>query len=522
MEKQRQIEFDKQQLAKNQQQFQPPQSQMEKDPEVNENQIERPKLHKPIAQHTSQTFFTTPTTTLSITLIRRDTSPHPQQHSASPSLEETLAILRAVSPGDPRNYKVREPEPKEQKLQQYAGLMEVIERFHEIMKSIIEEEKKKPETMLPGQSKHYPNKDGPHFFYPPKNYRPIPIPRPKDLDLSEEQWEQFDGDVREGVVPHSVIGLITFAAQQIVESETEREDQGQLTNQIERIVADGTDGNEDNNQSEHAIEPKHFINGNDGLRKNGCWTQLQAIVNGEANPEINITKTSANTPPHNVNGSDGLGGNGCWTQLQAATNVNGHENHQAINNTGNEDNNEQTNDNRIGGQQLNNLGSNNNEIQHQQNNVNNKPKEIGSRHTTHSEQELRNPNTSQPKGQPPLITTPPELGQVKGKVVVLKQKIQQPNEHDTRSKTGQLKSVPNKSLGSPEVRANSDTLNHITLQQERRKKADVAPVTEYKSVKRSKGNKTSAGSKRKKQGFNSENQIEIEPDSEIDQSDQLD
>ncbi|KAA6364246.1 MAG: hypothetical protein EZS28_040225, partial [Streblomastix strix] len=142
-------------------------------------------------------------------------------------------------------------------------------------------------------------------------------------------------------------------------------------------------------------------------------------------------------------------------------------------------------------------------------------------HTTHSEQKLRNPNTSQPKGQPPLITTPPELGQVKVKVVVLKQKIQQPNEHETRSKTGQLKSIPNKSLGSPEARANTDTLNHFTLQQERRKKADVAPITENKSVKRSKGNKTNAGSKKQKQGFNSENQIQIEPDSDTDKPDQL-
>ncbi|KAA6373890.1 MAG: hypothetical protein EZS28_030586 [Streblomastix strix] len=78
--------------------------------------------------------------------------------------------------------------------------MEIIGRFHEIMKPIIEEEKKKPDTVLPGKYKHYPNKDGPMFFYPPKNYHPTPIPRPKDLDLSEEQREQFDGDVREDVV----------------------------------------------------------------------------------------------------------------------------------------------------------------------------------------------------------------------------------------------------------------------------------------------------------------------------------
>ncbi|KAA6366807.1 MAG: hypothetical protein EZS28_037664, partial [Streblomastix strix] len=69
------------------------------------------------------------------------------------------------------------------------------------------------------------------------------------------------------------------------------------------------------------------------------------------------------------------------------------------------------------------------------NNGNNKPREVGSSHTIHFEQELRNPNISQPKDQPSLITTPPELGQVKGKVVVPKQKTQQVNEHDNRSRT---------------------------------------------------------------------------------------
>ncbi|KAA6370597.1 MAG: hypothetical protein EZS28_033876 [Streblomastix strix] len=514
MEKERQIEFDKKQLTKNQQQYQPQQSLMEKDPEVNENQIEWRSERKNTIQLIQSDQNTQANPNIDLNNISpyhntpyKPSSPHPQQHSASPSLEETLALLRTISPGDPRGDKVREPEPKDPKLHQYAGLMDVIERFHEIMKPIIEEEKKKPKIILPGQYKHYPNKDGPLFFNPPKNYRPIQIRRPKDLDLSEEQWEQFDGDVREGVVPH--------------QTETGSKDQEQLTNQIERIVADGTDDNDDSDQSEHVIEPMHFTNENDGLRKNNSGTQLLATVNGEANPKINISKTSANTPPHNVNGSDGLEGNGCGTQLQAATNENGHENHQTIDNTGNGNNNEQANDNRIGGQQQNNLGFNN-EIQHQQDSVNNKPEEIGSPHTTHSEQELRNLNTSQLKGQPPLVTTPPEVGKVKGKVVVLKQNIQQRNEHDTRSKTGQLKSVPNKSLGSPEARANSDTLNHFMLQQVRRKKADIAPVTEDMSVKRSKGNKTSAGSKKQNQGFNSENQIEIEPDSETEESDQLD
>ncbi|KAA6393039.1 MAG: hypothetical protein EZS28_011435 [Streblomastix strix] len=115
--------------------------------------------------------------------------------------EETLVMLRIISPGDSQRYKEKESERKQPKLQQYLGLIDVVVRFREIMKQIIEEEKKKPKVMLPRQYKEYSNKDGPLFFYSSMNYRPTPIPRPKDLDLSEEQWEQFDGDVREGVVP---------------------------------------------------------------------------------------------------------------------------------------------------------------------------------------------------------------------------------------------------------------------------------------------------------------------------------
>ncbi|KAA6371663.1 MAG: hypothetical protein EZS28_032808 [Streblomastix strix] len=202
--------------------------------------------------------------------------------------------------------------------------MDEVERYHKIMKPIIEEEKKKPKIMLLGQYKEYPNKDGPALFYPPKNYRPTPISRPKDLNFLEEQRKQFDGDVREGVVPlfdgvaefinthlqiyqiipEAIISLIIFEAEQIAQSETQSKDQDQLTNEIGRIVADGTNDNGDKDKSEHTIEPKHFTNGNDGLRKNDSWTQLQANVNGEANPEINITKISANIPLHNVIGSD--------------------------------------------------------------------------------------------------------------------------------------------------------------------------------------------------------------------------
>ncbi|KAA6399343.1 MAG: hypothetical protein EZS28_005129 [Streblomastix strix] len=112
---------------------------------------------------------------------RKSSSSHFQQYSRSPSLGETLAILKIISPVDPRGCKKREPDRKQPKLQQYVRLMDEVERFHEIMKLIIEEEKKKPKVMLSGQYNKFPNKEGPLFFYPPKYYLPIPIPRPKDL-----------------------------------------------------------------------------------------------------------------------------------------------------------------------------------------------------------------------------------------------------------------------------------------------------------------------------------------------------
>ncbi|KAA6363319.1 MAG: hypothetical protein EZS28_041154, partial [Streblomastix strix] len=201
-----------------------------------------------------------------------------------------------------------------------------------IMKPIIEEEKKKPETMLPGQYKHYPNKDGPMFFFPPKNYRPVPIPRPRDLTLSEEQLNYFYENIRINQI--------------LKQLKPETKDQEELTNEFERIVADGLDDNGGDNQSQHAIEPKHTTNGNDGLRKNDRRTQFQATVNGEANLEINITETTDSTSLRNANGSDGLGGNGCGTQLQAATNENGNSTHQAIDSTRNIYENQQTNDKR--------------------------------------------------------------------------------------------------------------------------------------------------------------------------------
>ncbi|KAA6402963.1 MAG: hypothetical protein EZS28_001505 [Streblomastix strix] len=131
----------------------------------------------------------------------RDRSNSIRNNRLKPITIPTTTITNGKESRNPRGYKEKEPEPKQPKLQQYAGLMEVIERFHEIKKPINEEEKKKLKTMLLGQHKHFSNKDCPLFFYPPKNYRPTPIPRAKDLNLSEEQWKQFNGDIREGVVP---------------------------------------------------------------------------------------------------------------------------------------------------------------------------------------------------------------------------------------------------------------------------------------------------------------------------------
>ncbi|KAA6374798.1 MAG: hypothetical protein EZS28_029674, partial [Streblomastix strix] len=293
----------------------------------------------------------------------------------SPRQKETLAILRTISHGYPRGHKQKQIERKLPKLHQIAGLMDVIQRYHILMKPIIEEEKKKPKIMLPGLYREYPNKDDSAFFYPPNNYRPTPILRLKDLNLSKEQLKQFDEDARDSAgsyipglinindgiagfinmqhqtyqsIPEAVIGLFVFAAEQIIEQETESKDQEQLTYELKRIVAYEIDENEEEDQSENEIQSKYFTKGNDGLSKNDSGTQLQATVNGEANPEINIAKISANTQPHNVNGSEGLKGNGCGMHLQEATNENRYPNHQAIDNTGNENNNEQVNENRTG------------------------------------------------------------------------------------------------------------------------------------------------------------------------------
>ncbi|KAA6340051.1 MAG: hypothetical protein EZS28_052563 [Streblomastix strix] len=168
------LNLKKKQQTKNQQQSQSQQSQMQKDRKVNENQTQGRSEQKnliSLIHHDSNTWIN-----LNIDYNHKSpqqsTSLHFQQLSQQPTLDETLAILRTISSGDPRGYKEKELEQKQPKHQQYVGLMDVVEKSHEIMKSITEEEKKKPKVILPGQSKtqgeyafaYVPFKQIPLFF----------------------------------------------------------------------------------------------------------------------------------------------------------------------------------------------------------------------------------------------------------------------------------------------------------------------------------------------------------------------
>ncbi|KAA6389321.1 MAG: hypothetical protein EZS28_015152 [Streblomastix strix] len=147
--------LEKMQQAKNQQQFQPQKAQMQKDPETLITQVHNTIhpanfLHHPL----------------------KSTHHHPHQKKHQLYYEQFPLET-------PRGYKDKEHKQKLSKLQQYARLMDVVKSFHEITKLIIEEEQKKPKVILPGQYERYLKK--------------------MDLNLSEDQWNQIDWDVREGV-----------------------------------------------------------------------------------------------------------------------------------------------------------------------------------------------------------------------------------------------------------------------------------------------------------------------------------
>ncbi|KAA6386465.1 MAG: hypothetical protein EZS28_018008 [Streblomastix strix] len=91
-----------------------------------------------------------------------------------------------------------------------------------------------------------------------------------------------------------------------------------------------------------------------------------------------------------------------------------------------------------------------------------------------------------------------DQGQVTGKIEVLRQRLQLINEYDTRSKTNLQIPLANIPLRSFKARANSGSPNHFTIEQELRKKADIAPDSEDLTNKFSKDNKTNVGSKYQK------------------------
>ncbi|KAA6366231.1 MAG: hypothetical protein EZS28_038243 [Streblomastix strix] len=97
-------------------------------------------------------------------------SPPPQ--SDSPTVEETKYLFRIISPEESQGEKIREPESKKTQKQQYAGIIEVMDKFHKLMEPVIQQEKTKPKEFLPGQYKEQPNKDGSPFFLPTQKLLP--------------------------------------------------------------------------------------------------------------------------------------------------------------------------------------------------------------------------------------------------------------------------------------------------------------------------------------------------------------
>ncbi|KAA6365595.1 MAG: hypothetical protein EZS28_038877, partial [Streblomastix strix] len=206
--------------------------------------------------------------------------------------------------------------------------------------------------------------------------------------------------------------------------------------------------------------PNIPINTRGSNRKNDSGTQLQATVNGEANPEFNITKTSANTPPHNENGSDGLGGNGCGTQLQAATNENGHETiRQSITLAMKTITNKQMT--------IKSEDSNNQTVKNltMKPNINRIVQTIDQERQDHLTQLI--PNKKQEtqtlhnlKSNLLQSLNPQNQAKQKERLQYLNRRLNKLMNTILERKTGQSKLIPDKSLGSLEARTNSDTLNH--------------------------------------------------------------
>ncbi|KAA6364504.1 MAG: hypothetical protein EZS28_039969, partial [Streblomastix strix] len=204
--------------------------------------------------------------------------------------------------------KKKEHKRKQLKLQQCAGRMDVVVKFHEVMKPIIEEKKKQTKIILQGQiiAQHqYPNtkiqisqkNNGNNIIEKyAKPQSPFVIDQAKTPQIRTDfpKGSYIPGllNVSNGIarfinvhlqiqqsIPEAVLGSIVFAAEQNVEYfDTERKDEQQLMYELERFVVDRTDDNRNEDQSEHAIEPMHFTNGNYGLRRKDRATQLQVTI----------------------------------------------------------------------------------------------------------------------------------------------------------------------------------------------------------------------------------------------------
>ncbi|KAA6389535.1 MAG: hypothetical protein EZS28_014937 [Streblomastix strix] len=376
-----------------------------------------------------------------------------------------LEILKVI--------KTREPENKRTKIQKYAGIIEVTDKFHNLMEPTIQQEKIRPKVLLPGQYIEYPNKDGQLFFYPFKTTT-------RRLYQAQKNWiypKRNGKNLKEmGVKAQSsiVFDQATTSKYGQISQKDHKSREYQI---IDQIASDGTEENICSDQSEITIV--YITNENDGLGKIVYRTQFKAAVNCEANPEISHTKISIYTSFHNVNGPDGLGGNGCGTQLKAITNDNESVKHQAIDINNNTNDKQQTIDNRIERIELLNGTQNINLTIHGAKLQRNRISDL-----LESEQFQTNfpkhvseiADTSQPKSQPPLIIKYPVLNPVKGKVIDANQRVQLIYENDTRSKISLQTTTSNKPSRSSKARANTDSTNHFTIQQEQRKRETQSQI----------------------------------------------
>ncbi|KAA6372583.1 MAG: hypothetical protein EZS28_031890 [Streblomastix strix] len=295
-----------------------------------------------------------------------------------PTLEETEIILNSISSANTREHKEIEPKRKQTKLQHYSGLTELVGKFHKTMELIIEKERKKPQVKQTRKTKGYPNKDGPSFFYPPKNYRLTPISIPKDLELSEKQRKQLDREMSKGIVRFFL--RLSNDAQKLEEKTKKNHRMDNKESQLmkQMTMETKTDSSSQSNPSAslaETIDSERMIVGH------SCKPPST-----KKRTSRSILQTFANIILHNVNGSGVFGGNVFNMQLNIKKIVS------------------------LNLQKMNCFKQP----------VPNKNQEMKIFHNTRVNQ--------------PQVPYTPELDQIKGKVVVSKQEKQPANDHNARNK----------------------------------------------------------------------------------------